>query len=136
MLEGLIIPWIENFEAQSGSADGKETTDTILVVSNITSSPNPNARPFYSDPVNEQWKAATRAEQKAEARASTSKRAPSLAALSTQMTSGFSEVVSAIRSITPPTPSPAIQMGGINWTPIVQGLVSGLRCIITFKTEG
>jgi hypothetical protein len=42
--------------------------------------------------------------------------------LSSTMNSGFKDVVQAIKSQSAPTPT----LGGLNWNPVIQGLVSGL----------
>jgi len=68
-LETFLNPYIENFEAQSGTGeDGPQTFETRVRIVNITSSPNPEQIPFSSDPANIQWSKDVKADSKASRR--------------------------------------------------------------------
>jgi len=55
-IEDLLNPFVENFEAQSGSGeDGPQTESSLVRILNITEAPNPEARPFSSAPENVKW---------------------------------------------------------------------------------
>jgi hypothetical protein len=58
-----LTPYIENFEAQSGSGE-VQTQSTVVQIYNITESPNPEAQPFSSDSTNLQWVKTVRADAK------------------------------------------------------------------------
>jgi TolA-binding protein len=126
-----LTPYIENFESQSGTGeDGPSTFASRLLVRNITSAPNPEAIPFTSDSSNVQWKKDTKANTKANRRAS-----PSLAAINTMnskldsLNTGFERLSSILQSqaqVPHSSPSQPNTPLGINWTPIVQGLLSGV----------
>lgn len=137
---------IENFEAQSGTGEeGPCVTGTRAIITNISSAPNPSAIPFTSDPANVEWKRDVKQDKKATRRPSASVSA--LKALSEQitssqssmdskfstlnstMTSGFESVVQAIKTIPTSTPSPSSvssPMNQFNWTPIIQGAITGI----------
>jgi hypothetical protein len=107
-LESLLRDRIENFEAQSGSGEeGPSVIDTRVRITNISTAPEPNVRPFSSSPANIQWKADVKADRKASRRPSASvqsitKLESSLDSkfnnLSSLMSSGFKDVVNAIKT--------------------------------------
>lgn len=109
--------------------DGPQTFESRIRIVNISSAPNPEQIPFSSDPANIQWSKDVKAETKAKRRP-----APTLSAvnsgfeaMSSKLDSGFSQVVQAIKSQSPSQPAaqPSI-LSGVNWTPIIQSLVSGI----------
>ncbi|RGB22371.1 hypothetical protein C1646_776186 [Rhizophagus diaphanus] len=52
-LSNILLERILNFEAQSGSGEeGPSVIDCRALITNISSSPNPSAQPFSSDPSN------------------------------------------------------------------------------------
>jgi hypothetical protein len=135
-------PLIENFEAQSGDGLCPLTDSTYISVINVTNVPEPEVSPVSSSPANVEFLQNQRQEAKAErkrvARATrTVTNSQTLEAvadltssINSQMSSGFDKIVQAIQAKSesasvPQTPLPS-PLEGVNWTPIIQGLVSGL----------
>jgi hypothetical protein len=141
-LKEWLQPLIDTFEAQSGSGDGKFTDSTLAIIRNVTDLPEPQATPISSSPANveaiKQIKADARKGAKAQKRASSSVQVQTLdavtqfssnlnsgfAQLSTQMSTGLDRVVDAIKS--QPSVAQTPNLGTFNWSPVVQGLVSGV----------
>jgi hypothetical protein len=122
---------IENFETQSGSGEnGPQTFASRLRIVNISSSPNPDSIPFSSDPKNIQWKADVKADRKEARRRPTLtlSAVKSLESKLDNLANSITELPSAINSAIRSQPSSTIVSSplGVNWTPIVQGLVSGV----------
>uniref|UniRef100_U9SF97 Uncharacterized protein n=5 Tax=Rhizophagus TaxID=1129544 RepID=U9SF97_RHIID len=121
-------PLIENFEAQSGDGLGPLTDSTYICVTNVTSLPEPQALPISSSQANVEAKTSLRHEAKLERkRAGTVTNVQllnSINSMSSDLNAGLKEVVQAIQSSST-TQSTSIPLG-VNWTPIIQGLVSGV----------
>nr|AFN42456.1 hypothetical protein [Rhizophagus irregularis]AFN42520.1 hypothetical protein [Rhizophagus irregularis]AGJ98054.1 hypothetical protein [Rhizophagus irregularis]AML60500.1 hypothetical protein [Rhizophagus irregularis]AML60517.1 hypothetical protein [Rhizophagus irregularis] len=96
-LEGHFNTFIENFEAQSGTGEsGPSVLSCRAVITNISSAPHPEARPFSSSPENIQWKQDIKADKKATRRPTVT--AQSLNNLSSQMDSQFKTLNTSIHS--------------------------------------
>ena len=92
-LQEFLNPYIENFEAQSGTGqDGPQTKESRVRIANITSSPNPEQIPFSSDPSNVQWTKETKAAAK------TLKSSPTLQAIR-GMESSIKNELSSLRPL-------------------------------------
>ena len=127
-LKNRLEPLIENFEAQSGDGLGPLTDSTYICVTNVTSLPEPQALPISSSQANVEAKTSLRHEAKLERkRAGTVTNVQllnSINSMSSDLNAGLKEVVQAIQSSST-TQSTSIPLG-VNWTPIIQGLVSGV----------
>jgi hypothetical protein len=128
-LESLLTERIENFEAQSGDEKGPSVLSCRVQITNISSAPNPEARPFSSDSANIQWSKDIKAERKASRRPSPtmssitnmqSTLSSQIDSLNSTMTNGLKEVVQAIKA---PSSTPSI-LGSINWAPLIQGIAN------------
>lgn len=129
-------------EEQSGSSDGKETNSTLVRVTNITSSPNPESRPFTSDPSNVKWVKETKAT------ARTMRQSSQLIAmkqlentLTSNLNQGFETMNSTMNAIlqtlkaSPPTP---LATSSTDWSPLISSIAAlcSLTPIIVVKYLG
>src|SRR6266542_1373093 len=131
-LDSLLRERIENFEAQSGTGEeGSSVIDTRVRLTNISTAPEPNVHPFSASPANIQWKADIKTDRKASRRPSASVQSitnlqssidSQFDNLSSLMSSGFKEVVNAIKT----QPTPSVASTALNWTPLIQGIVTGI----------
>lgn len=131
-------PLIDNFESQSGGESmGPLSLRTFVSITDITGIPEPNITPVSASQANVDYIKEVKAETK-RATDRGRKAAPTLTvinsgfeAMSSKLDSGFAQVVQAIKSqpssTQPSSTQPqASSFGGIDWTPIIQGLVSGV----------
>lgn len=120
---------IQNFEEQSGGGGiGGFTPRTYVRITNITGIPEPEVIPYSASPTNVTHVQTIKKEQKAAKRRAASVQTQTLEAvnsLSSQMSSMTSSIVQAIQKIPVPTPSPS-PLGGVNWTPIIQGVITAV----------
>lgn len=128
-LRDWLQPLIDNFEAQSGGDElGPLSLRTFISITDITGIPEPEARPISSSPANVAHIKTVRDETK-RATDRSRKAAPTvsaIASLESKLDTGFKEMIQAIKSqpsAANPAPSP---LGGVNWTPIIQGLITGV----------
>lgn len=124
-IEELLTPFIENFEAQSGTGeDGPQTEGSVARIINITEAPKPEAIPFSSQPENVQWAKDTKNAQKASKRTSSSIQAQTLEAIHSLANSIQQQNAAMLEAIQyRPAPTP---LTSLDWTPIIQGAISGI----------
>ncbi|GBC46869.2 truncated DNA polymerase [Rhizophagus irregularis DAOM 181602=DAOM 197198] len=135
-LEKLFIEKIETFEEQSGTGEASGYTESSLLrVYNISTAPQPESIPFSSASENLEWAKQTKQGQKATKRAiktspvlkATLEIQESLSTMSSNITKLTSVLERQVTSQVAQQPAPVTQpLLGINWTPIVQGLVTGV----------
>jgi len=126
----LLTEAVENFEAQSGTGEeGPSVIATRARVVNVSSAPQPESIPFTADPANVQWKKDVKADRKASKRPTLTLTAvqqldSKIENLNTNLTTGFSQVVKAIKE--QPSANNITSPLGVNWTPIIQGVLTGV----------
>lgn len=142
-----LTPLIDNFETQSGDGLGPLSLRTYVSVTDITGIPEPEAFPLTSSPINVAHIKEARAETK-RAVDRTRKAAPTMTAiqnlestLTTQLNSGFKEVVQAIKTLPSPNPTPpslsyyGIPMVSIYSSPFLDQLMEHIQAILSHSSH-